>query len=292
MATVSHHIEYVVAASLARLVQAMPSRMADSCGASLGRMAHAVLTSRRRIAHDNLKKAFGDGLPDDEISAITRRVFENTGRTLVEFARFGRMKSSDIGETVKDAGVEILRKVHDEGKGGVILSAHFGSWELLGGWVASKGYPIDLLVGRQHNEKVNELLISFRREMDVGIIRIPDSIRQVFKALKANHFVALVSDQHATSGAVVVDFFGRRAATPQGPALFAVRSGCPILPFLLRREKYDRHVVMSGEPIYPPHSGNKEEDIQQMTQAYTGFFEDGIRRYPDQWLWTHRRWKL
>jgi KDO2-lipid IV(A) lauroyltransferase len=78
----------------------------------------------------------------------------------------------------------------------------------------------------------------------------------------------------------------------KGPALFAVRCGSPILPFLLRRERYDRHVIMAGDPIYPPESGDLEADILAMTEAYTRFFEDGIREYPDQWMWTHRRWKV
>ena len=64
------------------------------------------------------------------------------------------------------------------------------------------------------------------------------------------------------------------------------------MPFLIRRERYDRHVVMAGTPIYPPHSGDDEKDIEEMTIAYTKFFENGIREYPDQWMWTHRRWKL
>jgi KDO2-lipid IV(A) lauroyltransferase len=151
---------------------------------------------------------------------------------------------------------------------------------------------MDFLIGTQHNAKVDDLLVGFRKAMGVGVIRLSTSARSVFKALKQNRVTGLVADQHASSGGVVTEFFGRPAATPRGPALFAIRANCPLLPMLIRRERYDRHVVIKGEPIYPPHSGDEEADIRQMTTAYTKFFEKSIRQYPDQWLWTHRRWKL
>jgi len=292
MAHLSHNIEYFFTLTGAKLAQLLSPRMADTFGAALGTLAYALLLSRRRIAYDNLKNTMGNTLSDQEIQAVIKRVFQNIGRTLVEFSRFSKTKSEGVTKIIINDGWEHLQKVHDEGKGAVVVTAHFGNWELLGSWVAASGFPVDFLVGTQHNQKVDNLLNKFRRKMGVGIIPLKTSIRGVFKSLKANHFAGLVSDQHATSGAVILDFLGRKAATPKGPAAFAVKAGCPLIPFLMRRERYDRHVVMAGAPIYPPHSGDDEKDIETMTMAYTKFFEDGIRRYPDQWMWTHRRWKL
>ncbi len=292
MARLSHNIEYCFTLLGVKLAGLLSPRVADFFGAALGSLAYTLLPSRRRIAYDNLKIAMGDTLTEQEIRAIIKRVFKNIGRTLVEFARFGKIKLEGTRKITFLDGLEYLRKVHDEGKGGIIVTAHFGNWELLGSWVAASGYPMDFLVGSQHNQKVDNLLNDFRREMGVGIIPLKTSIRGVFKCLRANHFTGLVSDQHAHSGGVTVDFFGRKAATPKGPAAFAVKAKCPLIPLLIRRERYDRHMVMAGTPIYPPHSGDDEKDIETMTMAYTKFFEDGIRRYPDQWMWTHRRWKL
>lgn len=292
MARLSHDIEYYFALLGVRLAHFLPSRVADTFGAAIGSLAYALITSRRRIAYDNLKKAMGRALSEQEIRSIVRRVFKNIGRTFVEFARFGKIKLEGTRKITVSDGLEYLQKVHDEGKGALIVTAHFGNWELLGSWVAACGYPMDFLVGSQHNQRVDNLLNDFRREMGVGIIPLKTSIRGVFKCLRANRFAGLVSDQHAPSGGVTVDFFGRKAATPKGPAAIALKAGCPLIPILLRRERHDRHVVMTGEPIYPPHSGDDDKDIETMTIAYTKFFEDGIRKYPDQWMWTHRRWKL
>jgi KDO2-lipid IV(A) lauroyltransferase len=291
MATVSHQLEYIGAVVLARLAQLLSPRMADAMGSGMGSLVHALLASRRRIAFDNLKQALGDERTDDELSDITRDVFRNIGRTTVEIARFGVMKPSDIDDIVVEGDLDIFRRVLQEGKGAVCVTGHFGNWELTGSWLAIKGFPVTFGVGTQHNAKFDQYLNSLRKEYNFNIIELRTSLRQVFKALKSNRILVMASDQHAPSG-VVIDFFGRKAATPKGPALFAIRTGSPIVPFLLRRERYDRHVATIGEPIYPPETGNEEDKIKSLTAAYSGFFEDVIRKYPDLWLWTHRRWKM
>jgi len=231
--------------------------MAHVLGTTLGMIAYTLLTSRRRIAYDNLKKAFGDSLSDEEIKKIVKGVFKNLGLTLVEFSRFSKIGVEGVRKIVV-GDTAVLEKIYAEGKGGIMLTAHFGNWELMGSWTIACGYPTDSLVGRQHNEKIDNMLISFRKVMGVNIVSLAKSSRQVFKGLKANHFAGIVSDQHHPSEGVILDFFGRPAATPKGPALFAIRCDCPIIPFLLKRERYDRHLVIAGEPIYPPHSGDEE----------------------------------
>jgi len=291
MAKLSHNFEYLAALTGVKLSQMLSPRMADAFGAGLGSLAHAVLTSRKKIAFENLKRAMGDSLSDDEINHVIKLLFQNIGQTLVEFSRFKKMGLEGI-KNIIEGDASMLDRVYKEGKGGLIVTAHFGNWELLGAWVAACGYPMDFLVGRQHNKKVDDLLVGFRKEIGVGIISLARSVRQVFKALRSNRFAGLVSDQHNPSEGVILDFFGRPAATPKGPALFAIRAGCPLLPCLLRRERYDRHIIIAADPIYPPNSGDEEADIISMTETYTRFFEETIRKYPDMWLWTHRRWKI
>ncbi|HWR83301.1 MAG TPA: hypothetical protein VN285_08360 [Candidatus Deferrimicrobium sp.] len=292
MARLRHRIEYAIVVLAVKFAQQLSPRAADTLGAFLGRLAYFLLPGRKRIARDNLRQALGDVLSRREVDLTVKRVFQNIGRTFVEFSRFAIIKPEGVRRIIAENGLEQLRQALGEGKGAIFLTAHFGNWELLGSWPAAYGLPMDFLVGTQHNALVDALFNDFRREMDVGIISLKTSIRGIFKSLKANRLAGVVADQHATSGVIIVDFFGRKAAAAQGPAAFAVKAGCPIVPYLMRRERYDRHVVIAGAPIYPPNSGNEDRDIESMTVAYTRFFEDGIRRYPDQWMWTHRRWKL
>jgi KDO2-lipid IV(A) lauroyltransferase len=292
MASLSHNIEYLAAIAGVKLAQALSPRWADRFGAALGSLAHTVMTSRRHLARDNLKRAIGDRLAAEDISRIVRRVFHNAGRTLIEFARFKKTGQDGVRGIVVGAGLAAVRKAHTEGTGGIILTAHFGNWELLASWFAAQGLPVDGLAAQQHNSRIDAMINGFRRDVGVGVIPVGASTRKMFKALRANHFAVIAGDQHAPSTAVVIEFFGRAAAFARGPAQFAIRCGCPMFPLLLRRERYDRHVMIAGEPIYPPGRGDEEAALLDMTVAYARFLEENVRKYPDQWLWTHRRWKL
>ena len=291
MAKLSHRVEYVLALAGVTAAQAMPARLADLFGAGLGDLACLLLASRRRIARENLRRAMGESLSEREIRGIVRKTFQNTGRTVVEFSRLGKTFATVQQVVHLVSGREHLDRVHAEGRGGILVSGHSGSWELGGAFMASLGYPMDFLTGVQHNELVDGLLNGFRQHLGVGLIPISKGVKGVFRSLRAGRFVVLLSDQHAPAG-VVVSFFGRPAATPKGPAAFAVKAGAPILPAMSRRVAWDRHEVVIGSPIYPPDSGDTERDIVTLTQAYTDVFEACIREYPDQWLWTHRRWKV
>lgn len=293
MAKLKHDIEYFFTRIAVELANMLTAKAADRFAVALGTGAYHLLRSRRRIAVDNIKRALPGRFSDDEIDGIIRKVFQNIAQSMIEFARFRRLKRDGVRRIVVSNGQDNIRKAIERGKGGLFVTAHFGNWELMGAWGATLGYEMDFLTGVQHNEKVNDLFNQFRREMDVGIIPASSStLRSVFKALKANHIVGLVADQHSPSKEIVMDFFGRTASHVKGPALFAVRTGCVVLPYMLLRERYDRHVVIPGEPIYPPDSGDEEKDIETITAAYLKFFEEVITRYPDHWMWTHRRWKL
>jgi len=293
MMKISHGLEFVALWSLTKTVQVLPGRVADLIAVGIGKLAYFILASRRRIAQENLRRAFPNEISEQEITKIVRTVFINVARTTIEFARQPIMKPDEIlKSTISHIGVEYLDRVLSEGKGAMLVTGHVGNWELLGGWLAAKGYPVDFLVGHQHNELVNELFLTFRRSFGAGIIPIGVAARHVIKSLRANRMVVVASDQHSASGGVAVNFMGRPASTPKGPAAFAVKVGSPLIFGYLAREKYNCYRVEFFPPIYPAGSDNAENDIFLMTQAYAAILESIIRKRPDQWMWTHRRWKL
>jgi len=291
MAKLSHNLEYWLACAGVGLARALPDRAADSLARWLGRVAHRLLASRRRVAAENLRRAFGEELDEARCRRVVREVFEHIGCSLFEMARMsGRTNRIGPPEFQDQPAVEAMARLKREGKGAITVSAHFGGFELIGSWFAAQDVAMNLLTGVQHNPKVNALADRMRGVYGVPTIPV-NRPKRVFSLLRRGEFLALLSDQHAPDG-IVVDFFGRPAKTPQGPAAFAVRCGSPILPVLLRRDAYNRRTVMCGEPIYPPNSGDKEADMKAMTQAYTSYFESVIREFPGQWLWTHKRWKV
>jgi KDO2-lipid IV(A) lauroyltransferase len=292
MASIGRQVEYLAARAGLALARTLSPRLADKLGAGLGRLAHALMKSRRELARDNIRRALGDSLDDAEIGAIVCSVFENTGRTLVETARFEKLGAEGVRALIMPAGRRLIREALEGGRGVIIATAHFGNWELMGVYPPVFGFTSSTLAIEQHNLKINEMLINLRESTGVKMLEVPTNARQVFRCLKQNEIVMIAADQHASAGTLVMDFFGRPAAVARGPALFAIRCGCPIVLLLIRRDRYDRHVVMNGGMIHPPDSGDEEADVRAMTRQYIEFLEKYIRKYPDQWLWTHNRWKL
>ncbi|UCD64650.1 MAG: lysophospholipid acyltransferase family protein [Candidatus Zixiibacteriota bacterium] len=288
-----HSFEYVLVLGAVTVANLLGARSADMFAAFVGGLGFHVWRSRRRVALDNLKQAFGERYSDRQRKAIAKDVFRNLGRTMVELARFRRLDHEAALKSLVVEGREHLEKAHRAGHGGVAITAHFGNWELLGGWVAMEGYPINVLAYPQHNRRVNDLVNGLRRRLGMEVIPVDGAnVRRVFKSLRANQFIGIVADQHAPAQNLVLEFFGRKAAVAKGPALFAIRCGCPVLPYMMRRESHNRHVIMAGEPIYPPDGADEDTAVREMTRAYLGFFESVIAEYPGQWMWTHRRWKV
>ncbi len=289
MAKLKHLIEYAAVRILAFAAQLLSPRAADSFGSALGTLVYHIAPSRRHISNKNIKSTIGKNWSEDEIESLTIKVFQNIGRTLIEVARFQKLTVEGAQKIVTgDSG--LFRKINSKGDGAIFLVAHFGNWELSACWPGIIGLPVNLLVGTQHNLLVDELLNDFRRQMNVGVTPLDRQTRAAFKILKSKGMVVLAADQHAPAG-IKIDFLGRPALHPRGPALFSIRTGAPICPFLIRRERFDRHTIITGTPIFPPNSGDEEKDIRTMTEAYVKFYEEHIRQNPDQWTWTHRRWK-
>jgi KDO2-lipid IV(A) lauroyltransferase len=293
MAQLKDDLLYLIAKSGVTLAGLLSEKNAFRFGGMLGRIAYWILASRRKVAYDNLKKAFGDRYNDTEYDEIIVGVFENIGRTMIEFARFPITKPERIKQIIKSTSLDILDKVKDEGKGGVIVTAHFGNWEMLGPFFAVLGYNVDAIVTIQHNAKIDKMITGFRKAYKLGLILVGASnYRKIFKTLRDNRFVIIAPDQHDPSEALIMDFFGRKTSVARGPGLFAVKNNSPIIPILNRRINFDDFEILISKPIYPPKTGNEEEDVKQMTREYMDCFEKAIRQYPSQWMWTHKRWKL
>jgi KDO2-lipid IV(A) lauroyltransferase len=171
------------------------------------------------------------------------------------------------------------------------VAGHFGSWELMGAAVSQRGYPLDFLVGEQHNLLVDNLMNDYRRSMGIGIIKMGVAAKGIMKALKENRFVAMLSDQDAGSDGTVVEFFHRPASTPKGPAAFALKMDAPIIMAFIIRESKKKQRIVIEKPMFGERTSDKEEDIRKLTQTYTQKLEEYIIKYPDHWFWPHRRWK-
>jgi KDO2-lipid IV(A) lauroyltransferase len=282
---------YYLGRLVAFLVYLLPLSIGLWIARSLGSLGYAVAGKYRRTAIENLKAAFGSEKADAEIRTIARKVFENVAMIAVEMVRFPRINESNIDRYVRMEHADIIDESYRAGKGTIILTAHFGNWELLAMTLRVKGYP-GVAIGRKiYFHKYDDYLNSLRKVHDVNVIDREQSPRTFLKILKANWIVGILADQDVDSvEGVFVNFFGRPAYTPIGPVALAKVTGATIVPaFIVREGLHHRFIV--EKPVALVDTGDKEKDMVTNTQAWSDVLESLIRKYPEHWVWVHRRWK-
>ena len=285
------HLEYRLLVGFSRLVCALPLGAALTLGRALGAFIGRVVRYRQKVALENLRRAFGAEKDEAVRRRILRGVYRHFGQVIVEICRFPVLRGRQIERWVTMENPEVLEEAAQRGAGVVLVSGHFGNWEMIGAAIAHKGYPVRGLVANQKNAAVGDLMDEFRRCVGVEPIRVGRSVKNVLRALERAEFVGIVSDQNAGRQGIFVDFFGRPTSTPQGPAAIALKRNVPIVLMFALRKKGGRHrVILERFPDSTQFSPGAE-GVRAATQLYTRRLEYYIRRYPEQWLWLHRRWK-
>ncbi|HEX5131589.1 MAG TPA: lysophospholipid acyltransferase family protein [Candidatus Krumholzibacteria bacterium] len=284
---IQHQIEYAAVRGALGLAGALPVTAGQRVGAVLGSVAFDVFRIRRRLSVENIAGALG--VSRAEATRIGRRAYRNFGRSLLEFAAFGKLLPADLKALISITGLEHLERVRAEGRGAVFVTGHHGNWELMGLSMSLFGFATDFIVGEQANARVDDVINALRARQGVGLIHRGLALRKVLQALAANRLVALLADQDARRQGIMVEFLGRPASTVRGPALFAIRRGCPIVTGFIHREG-TRHRVAINPPIYPPDLP-EEEAVRFLTQAHADALATHIHAYPDEYFWPHRRWK-
>lgn len=273
------------------MARLLPYRAAERLGRMLGLLAFAVALPRRRVALDNLQHAFPDKTPA-EIRSLARKAFQNYGISLVEMLWSGQAEKGELIRLVRLVNPEVVRHALERGKGLILLSAHFGSWELLlSGLIINLDMPISAIVQLQRNKRIDAVIDAQRRRFKVTTIPMGPSVREVLKVLQRKGTVLILADQSGPKESLFVDFFGRPAATHRGTAAFSLRTGAPIVLVLLVRQSDGTHQAVFEEVDRTGIEGNSEDAITELTRRHTAALERYIRRYPDHWLWMHKRWK-
>lgn len=287
-----HRLELLGVRLLIRLPALLPLRWSVKAGGNLlGILAFDVVRIRRRVTLANLGRAFGDGMPPKERVRTGRRSYVNFAKSMIEFASIGRLGVEDLRRLVAVRGREHIDAALARGRGAVVVTGHFGSWELLGAAAVAHGMPADFLVGEQSNTSIDELMNGLRSAAGIGIIARGIAARGVFASLKANRMVALLSDQDARRAGIFVDFFGLPSSTYPGAAQFAQRTGAPIVFCSIVRRGDESHEAVFLPAIESDPDARRDGEAHRLTQAYTALLERAVREHPDHYFWAHRRWK-
>jgi len=273
-------------------LRVMPVAMQAWLACRMGNMIYSSSAARRRLILSNLRMAFGDEKPEAELEDIARRSYQNIMMTAFEFVRFPLYSGADIVRMVDVEGEENMRDAVSRGKGVIVVSAHFGSWELLAARIHTLGFPMTAVGRPQNDSMINDFIVKMRTSK--GTRHIPRGVPMfdhITKLLGNNELVGLVSDQNAGPKGIFVDFFGHPAATFKGPGLFAVTRGSALVPVFIVRTAYQKHTAYICPVVEIEPSGDAGRDLVAYTQAFTIVIEDFVRRHPDHWFWVHKRWK-
>lgn len=266
-------------------------RMRTSFGRIIGNFFRYLSPKRKNITLENIKRAF----PDKQESwhrEIMIGSYHNLGITMVELLALKSFDEKYIHRYIKYSNIELIEKAYSEGNGVILLSGHFGNWELL---AYSAGIftkiPITIIVKPQKNKVADEILNKYRTQGGNKVISMYHAALSIIKSLKKGGVVALLADQSATKDRdVFVDFFGIPAATYESPAEMALKMNSAIIMGFAVRQSDGTYRVDLQEVKHDDLKDDKE-GVLELTRRHVKILEDAIRKNPDHWAWQHRKWK-
>ena len=261
-----------------------------------GKLLYRLLPVRRKVIRENLRRVFGDAVPAAEIERLAQAHYAHMGRLFWEFLWFPWVSAERKAALVRVENVEALLDAHARGKGVLVLTGHFGNWEVataagLNNYPQARGRFY--FVRRPFKPDWLDALVTRRfRRAGFGILPKRGGLEAILDRLAAGDLVVFPFDQHASrKDGVRVDFFGHSAGTFRSLAVIALSTGAPVLPASSWREADGHHVLRFEAPLAVIEHEDTNEAIRLNTRAYNAALERMILRHPEQWWWTHRRWK-
>ncbi|MEA2625879.1 MAG: Kdo2-lipid lauroyltransferase/acyltransferase [Candidatus Binatota bacterium] len=287
-------VEYLGVRIPVGLMRSLPFASAFRIGEALGDAAYLLARPQRRVALINLGIAFPEKSEAEKL-VIIREGCRNFGRLAAEICHMSRVGPATVAETVAIDD----RRYWDElnrasgTTGALVLTGHFGNWELCHHAAAAYGLPVHLIYRPFRNPYFDRFVGAERERAGTRTISKREAAREVIRALRAKAVVVVPFDQNATGRwGVFADFFSVPASTHPGLARFAMMSEVPVFPaFLVRRGDTPQHELRVQAPVEVIRGGNREADTVENTRRFNRVLEEAIRQYPEQWIWMHKRWR-
>ena len=260
-------------------------------GRLLGDVIALVARGRRNLALSNLELAFGASMDRAERRALLRQMFRHFGQVLVETLLLPDMVREGLSRYVRHEGWQHVEGAVAGGKGAIVFTGHFGSWEVVALAQGARGIPMDVVGRPPDNLRLAARLERLRQMTGNRSITKHDAIRPMLRSLREGRTVGLVIDQNVgAERGVFVDFFGRLASTTPALALLALRTGVPVIP-VFGHPDGEGHRVVYHPAVEVRETGDRTRDVLDLTARVTKIIENEVRAHPHLWLWMHNRWR-
>ncbi len=284
-------IAVVFVRCLSFFLQALPLEWALGLGRFFGTVAFHT-SGRRKLAYVNLKAAFETSCDARERNAIVRRHFQHLAQNVVEMLRFPKMDQRYFDRFITAHHRERYEAARRQNRGLVLLTPHFGNWELTQILAALHGQPMTVLARAQKHNRLNDFLNELRSSHgSIAIQKGTSDVRGFIRVLQNHGMVGALGDLSGGRDGSPIRFFGRKTTAPAGVFKIAKRTGSAVLPCFMVRTKGPRHEIFIEEPFLFASNGHEECDVEKCLESYYRLLEKWIRQYPDQWLWVYKRWK-
>lgn len=263
---------------------------------AIGRFVWRWMPFRRAVVMDNLRRVYGERVDEAELVRLAQAHYAHLARLLVEFMRFRWLSDERKAAIVRVENIDLVRAVHARGRGVLILTGHFGNWEvatIAGVRKVPEARGRFHFVRRAIKPRWLESLVTRRfQRAGFGVLPKRGSLDALVERLEAGDLVVFPFDQHAHGrDGVAVEFFGHPAGTFRSLAIIAQATGAPVMPAASWREPDGSHVLRFEEPLEPIACDDPNEELRRNTRAYNAALERLVVRHPEQWWWVHRRWK-
>lgn len=272
-----------------RLIRLLPYDLLLFLGKILGNLYYILIKKQRERAVSQMMPALN--ISEDEARKLVRESFVNLARNVLDIFYMPNLNEKNLSDYIKIDHLERMTDALAEGHGVVVLTGHIGTWEWLSAAFTLNNLPVTAIAKLQPNQEYSRVLDDLRATIHVEIFnRGTSELLSAGRALKKGKILGFLADQDGGPGGAFIEFLGKVASTPMGPAVFSKKFHSPVLPAFIIRQANGRHLVKILPAMHFEDTGNTDEDLFKFTEQMTKILEQVIRENPTQWLWFQKRW--
>lgn len=274
---------------LSRVIRLLPYGVLLFLGKILGNLYYLLIKKQRERAVKQMMPALQ--ISEAEARKLVRKSFVNLARNVLDILYMPNLNEKNLSDYIKIDHLERMKDALSEGHGVVVLTGHIGTWEWLSAAFTLNGLPVTAIAKLQPNQEYSRVLDDLRATINVEIFnRGTSELLSAGRALKKGKILGFLADQDGGPGGAFINFLGKVASTPMGPAVFSKKFNSPVLPAFIIRQPDGRHLVKILEVMHFEDTGDTDGDLLRFTEKMTKILEQVIRENPTQWLWFQKRW--
>ena len=286
-----HKLEFYLLKLIGSVLTNLGNKLLIPLSSILSFLFFNILRIRRKIVLKNLKIAFPN-YSDQQIKRIAINNYKSFAITFLELFTLQKLSKDELKSKLDIPNVEKIKERLAENKGLIMLTGHFGNWELAAlSFALHLNNKMNVLVKKQHNPYVAKWLKQIRENYGNREVRLGVSIREIFNAIKKNELIGIVGDQRGPRDGLRINFFGKPTSIFPGTAEIAIKTDCPVFVAFAIRNSDQTYSLIYEEIRINDFMGSKEEKIIKFNQIFISILEKTVRKYPEQWLWMHNIWK-